>query len=123
MCPACFGLCPSEICVALRKFRVQFTATLACIVLAFTLGNRCAVDKPPLVDDVRPRVVIRGEEFFAPEHYPKYSFGTLQYDKKVIEELDMKTTDVRRNMCKQNVPPAQSTYKDKGGPHLQARFL
>ena len=34
------GFCPSEICVALRKWRVQFTATLACIVLAFALGDR-----------------------------------------------------------------------------------
>ena len=50
-------LCPSEICVALRKWRVQFTATLACIVLAFALDDRCAVDKPPLVDEVRPKVV------------------------------------------------------------------
>ena len=64
-------LCPSEICVALRKWRVQFTATLACIVLAFALGDRPAVDKPPLVHEVRAKVVIRGEDFFVPEHYPK----------------------------------------------------
>ena len=56
-------LCPS-ICVALRKWRVQFTATLACIVLAFALDDHCAVDKLLLVDEVRPKVVIRGKEFF-----------------------------------------------------------
>ena len=55
------GLCPSEICVALRNWRVQFTATLACIVLAFSLGDRLVVDKPPSVDEVRPKVVIRGK--------------------------------------------------------------
>ena len=57
-------LCPSEICVALRNWRVQFIATLACIVLAFALGDRLVVDKPPSVDEVRPKVVIRGKEFF-----------------------------------------------------------
>ena len=51
-------LCPLEICVALRKWRVQFTATLACIVLAFVLGDRPAVDKPPSIDEVCPKVVI-----------------------------------------------------------------
>ena len=126
-CPACgvyqyalhaSVLCPSEICVALRKWSVQFTATLACIVLAcivlaFALGDRCAVDKPPLVEEVRPKVVIRGKDFFVPEHYPKDASGRLQYDKKLIEELDMKTTDVLRNMCKHNLPSAQPTYKDK----------
>ena len=34
------GFCPSEICLPLRKWRVQFTATLACAVLAFALGDR-----------------------------------------------------------------------------------
>ena len=47
--------------------------------------------------------------------------------KKLIEELDMKTTDVLCNMCKHNPRSAQPTYKDeKGGPHPQAcalRFL
>ena len=57
--------------MALRNWRVQFTATLACIVLALTLGDRLVVDKPPSVDDVRPKVVIHGKEFFVPEHYPK----------------------------------------------------
>ena len=64
-------LCPSELCVVLRKWRVQFTATLACIVLAFELGEWCAVDKPPLVDDVRPKVVIRGKEFFCSRALPQ----------------------------------------------------
>ena len=59
-------LCPSDVCVALRKWSVQFIATLACIVLVFTLGDWCAVDKPPLVDEVRSKVVIRGKEFFVP---------------------------------------------------------
>ena len=74
--------------MALRNWRVQFTATLACVVLAFALGDRCAVDKPPLVDEVRPKVVIRGKGFFVPEHYPKDASDRLQYDKKLIEELD-----------------------------------
>ena len=72
--------------MALRKWSVQFTATLACIVLAFALGDRCAVDKPPLVDEVRPKVVICGKDFFVLEHYPKDASGRLQYDKKLIEE-------------------------------------
>ena len=46
--------------------------------------------------------MIRGKEFFVPERYPKNAFGRLQCDKKLIEELDMKTTDVLRNMCKHN---------------------
>ena len=99
--------------MALRKWRVQFTATVACIVLAFALGDRCAVDKPRLVDEVRPKVVIRGKEFFVPEHYPKDAPGRLQYDKKLIEELDMKTMDLVCNMCKHNPPSAQPNYKDK----------
>ena len=99
--------------MALRKWNVQFTATLACIVLTFALGDRCAVDKPPLVDEVRPKVVIRGREFFVSEHYPKDAFGRLRYDRKLIEELDRKTTDVLRNMCKHDPPSVQPTYKDK----------
>ena len=106
-------LCPLEICVALRNWRVQFTATLACIALVFTLGDRLVVDKPPSVDEVRPKVVIRGKEFFVPEHYPKDAFGKLQHDNKLIEELDTKTTDVLHNMCKHNPPSTQPTYKDK----------
>ena len=62
------------------------------------------VDKPPSVDEVRPKVVIRGKESFVLEHYPKDASGRLQYDKKLIEDLDMKTTDVLRNMCKRNPP-------------------
>ena len=68
--------------MALRNWRVQFTATLACIVLAFALGDRLVVDKPPSIDEVRPKVVIRGKEFFVSEHYPKDASGKLQYDKK-----------------------------------------
>ena len=49
--------------------------------LAFALGDRLVVDKPPSVDEVRPKVVIRGKEFFVPEHYPKDASGKLQYDK------------------------------------------
>ena len=78
--------------MALRSWRVQFTATLACSVLAFALGDRLVVDKPPSVDEVRPKVVIRGKEFFVPEHYPKDASVKLQNDKKLIEELDTKTT-------------------------------
>ena len=99
--------------MALRNWRVQFTATLACIVFAFALGDRLVVYKPPSVDEVRPKVVIRRKEFFILEHYPKDASGILQYDTKLIEELDMKTTDVLRNMCKHNPPSAQPTYKDK----------
>ena len=106
-------LCPSEICVALRNLRVQFTATRACIVLAFALFERLVVDEPPSVDEVCPKVVIRGKEFFVPEHCPNDASGKLQYDKKLIEELDMKTTDMLRNMCKQNPPSTQPTYEDK----------
>ena len=101
--------------MALCKWRVQFTATLACIVWAFTLGDQCAVDNPPLIDEVRPKVVIHGHEFFVLEHYPKNASGRLQYDKKLIEELDTKTTDMLRNMCKHNPPPAQRAASHKAG--------
>ena len=63
MCLHASVLCPLEICMALRNWRVQFTATLACIVLAFALGDRLLFDQPPSVDEVRPKVVIRGKEF------------------------------------------------------------
>ena len=109
--------------MALHKRRVQFTATLVCIVLAFTLGDRCAVDKPPLVDEVRPKVVICGQEIFVPEHYPKDASGRLQYDKKLIEELDMETTDLLRNMCKHNPPPVRRTYKDKKADLIYKRVF
>ena len=104
--------------MALRNWRVQFTATLACIVSAFALGDRLVVDKPPSVDEVRPKVVIRGKEFFVPEHYPKDAKddpkdGKLEYDKNLIKELDTKTTGVLCNMSKHNPPSAQPTYKDK----------
>ena len=60
--------------MALRKLNGHFSATLACIVLAcivlaFALGDRCAVDKPHLVEEVRPKVVIHGKDLFVPEHY------------------------------------------------------
>ena len=105
--PHASGLCPSEICVALHDWRVQFTATLACIALAFALGDRLVVDKPPCVDEVRPKVVIRGKEFFVLKHYPKDASGKLEYDKNLIK--DTKTTGVLRNMCKHNPPSAQPT--------------
>ena len=92
---------------------MQFTATLACIVLAFALGDRLVVHKPPSVDEVRPKVVIPGKEFFVLEHYPKDASGKLKYDKNLITELDTKTTGVLRNMCKHNPPSTQPTYKDK----------
>ena len=117
------GFCPWEICVALRNWRVQFTATLACIVLAFALGDRLVVDKPPSVDEVRPKVVIRGKEFFVPEHYPKDASGKLEHDKNVIKELDTKTTGVLRNMCKHNPPSAQLTYKDEKADLIYKRVF
>ena len=92
---------------------MQFTTTLACIVLAFALGDRLVVDKPPSVDEVRPKVVIRAKEFVVPEHHPKRGFGKLEYDRNLIKELDTKTTGVLRNMCKHNPSSTQPTYKDK----------
>ena len=71
------------------------------------------VDKPPSVDEVRPKVGIRGEIFFVSEHYPKDASRKLEYDKNLIKELEEKTTGVLRNMCKHNHPSAQPTYKDK----------
>ena len=106
--------------MALRNWRVQFTATLVCIVLALALGDRFVVDKPPSVDEVRPEVVIRGKEFFVPEHYPKDASGKLQYDKKLIEELDTKTTDVLR---KHNPPSTQPTYKGKKADLIYKRVF
>ena len=93
------------------------------MVLAFALGDRLLVDKPPSVDEVRPKVVIRGKEFFLPGHNPKVASGKLQYDKKVIEELDTKTTDVLRNMCKHNPPSTQPTYKDKKADLIYKRVF
>ena len=109
--------------MALRNWRVQFTATLACIVLVSALGDRLLVDKLPSVDEVRPKVVIHGEEFFVPAHYPKDASGKLQYDKKSIEDLDTKTTDMLRNMCKHNPPSAQPTYKDKKADLIYKRVF
>ena len=109
--------------MGLRNWRVQFIATLACIVLAFALGDRLLVDKPPSVDEVRPKVVIRGKEFFVPEDFPQGASGKLQYDKKLIEELDTKTTEVLRNMCKHNPPSAQPTYKDKKADLIYKRVF
>ena len=102
---------------------MQFTATLACIALAFAFGDRLVVDKPLYVDEVRPNVVIRGKEIFVPGHYPKDASGKLQYDKKLIEELDTKTTDVLRNMCKHNPPSTQPTYKDKKADLIYKRVF
>ena len=102
---------------------MQFTAILASNVLAFSLGDRLVVDKPPSVDEVRPKVVIRGKEFFVPKHYPKDAYGKLRYDKKLIEELDTKTTDVLRNMCKHNPPSTQPTYKDKKADLIYKRVF
>ena len=99
--------------MALHNWRVQVITTVACIVSAFALGDRLVVDKPPFVDQVRPRVVIHGKELFVPEHYPTHAFGKLHFWKKLIEELDMKTTHVLRNMCKHIPPSVQPTYKDK----------
>ena len=105
--------------MALRNWRVKYTAMLACIVL----GHRLVVDKPPSVDEVRPKVVIRGKEFFVSEHYPKDASGKLQYDKKLIEKLDTKITDVLRNMCKHYPPSAQPTYKDKKADLIYKRVF
>ena len=109
--------------MALRNWRAQFTATLACIVLAFALGDRLVVDKPPSADEVCPKVVICGKEFFVPEHYLKDAFGKLECDKNLIEELDTKTTGVLRNMCKHNPPSAQPTYKDKKADLIYKRVF
>ena len=49
------AFCLLEICVALRKWREEFTATPACIGLAFLLGDRLAVDKPLSVHDDRQK--------------------------------------------------------------------
>ena len=122
MCPACFQF-PSEICVAMRNWGVQFTATLTCIVLAVALGDRLVVDKPPFVDEVRPKVVIRGQECFVPRQYPKHASAKMGCDKNRIKELDTKTTGVLRNMCKHNPPSAQPTYKDKKADLIYKRVF
>ena len=57
--------------MGLRKWKVQLSATIACTALAFALGDPTTVGEPPSVDEVRPKVVIRGKEFFVPECYPK----------------------------------------------------
>ena len=102
---------------------LQFTATLVCTVLVFALGDWLVADQPPSVDEVRPKVVICGKEFFVTRHYPKDASGKLQYDKKLIEELDTKTTDVLCNMCKHNPPSAQPTNKDKKADFIYKRVF
>ena len=54
---------------------------------------------------------------------PKNASGRLQYTKKLIEELDMKTTDMLRNMCKHNPAPTQPTYKDKKADLIYKRVF
>ena len=52
--------------------------------------------------------------------------GTLNprfVDKKLIEELDTKTTDVLRNMCKHNPPSAQPSYKGKKADLIYKRVF
>ena len=50
---ACFRFVSlGDIC-GIAHGRVQFTGTLACIVLALALGYRSVVAKPPSVDEVR----------------------------------------------------------------------
>ena len=41
----------------------------------------------------------------------------------MIEELDTKTTDVLRNMCKHNPPSAQPTYKDEKADLIYKRVF
>ena len=55
--------------------------------------------------------------------YPKDASLKLQYDKQLIEELDTKTTDVLRNMCKHNPPSAQPSYKDKKADLIYKRVF
>ena len=132
MCPKCgvyrcavhaSCFCPSEILVALRNRRVQFTPTLACIALAFSFGDQLVIDKPPSVNEVRPKVLIRGQEFFVPQHYPKDASGKLEYNKNQIKELEQKTTGALRNICKHNPPSAQPTYKDKKADLIYKRVF
>ena len=92
-------------------------------MLAFALGDRLVFDKPPSVDEVRPKVVIRGKEFFVLEHHPKDASRKLEYDKNLIKELDSKTTGVLRNMCKHNPPSAQPAYKDKKADLIYKRVF
>ena len=106
------GLCPSEIYVGLHQWKVQPCAAIACTAFALALGESATVAKPPSTDEVRPKVVIRGKEFFVPERYPKGASGRLDYDKKLIAHLDEKHASVLRNMCKNNPAAAQPTYKD-----------
>ena len=122
VCPACFRFVSIGGMCGIAQME-SATATLACVVLAFTLGDQCAVDKPPSVDEVRPKVVIHGQQFFVPEHYPQNASGRLQYVKKLFEQLDMKTTGVLRNMRKHNPPPAQPTYNDKKADLIYKRVF
>ena len=67
--------------MALRNWRGQFTATVACIVWAFALGDRLVVDKPPSADEVRPKVVIRGKNFLFQGITPKMPLGNWSMTK------------------------------------------
>ena len=84
--------------------RVQFTATLACFGLAFTLGGRLVVNKPPSVDEVNPKVAIVAKDSFVPHYCPKDESTTFEYDKNSIKELDTKTTCVLCNICATKKP-------------------
>ena len=55
-------------------------------------------------------MVIRGKEFFVPRRYPKDASSKLEYDNKMIKELDQERTGVVHNVCKDN-PLAQPTLK------------
>ena len=101
--------CPSLICAGLRQYQVQICAAFACTALALALGDSSAVANPPSTYEVRPTIVIRGQEFFLLERYPEDARGRLEFDNQLIEELDMKLIGILRNMCKNNPLAAQPT--------------
>ena len=113
MCPTCFRFVSIGDMCAIAQIESAIYCHTCMHCIGICLGDRPAVDKLPSVDEVRPKVLIRDKEFFVPKHYPKDASGRLEYDKKLPEELDTKTMDVLRNMCKHNLPAAQPTYKDK----------
>ena len=57
---------------------------------------------PPISDDARPYVFIRGKLFEVPEAYPKGTEGRLVNDKQFIREVeDLLAKDIR-NACARN---------------------
>ena len=113
MCPACFRFVSIKDMCGTAQMKSAICYHTGMHGIGIHVGDCCVVDKRLLVDEVRPKVVIHGKDFFVPRHYPKEASGRLQCGKRLIEKLDMKTTNMLCDMCKHNSFSAQPTCKEK----------